>query len=227
MAVDLAFQQGHRRPVDHPSLPVVQRRRVAQPQDAVVNDHSAHVDGRGIVHHKGILRGESGIDEHPYSSLLYFKYPTRCIPGVSRGADKKQIRQDLVVAMHVTRSAAVVVQGILPGLVVGKGRHLADVRVDSDIGHRVEQVILLAEVPVDAGDSDAEMFGKRGHAELVERFTPGDLECAGDDLFCIDRPSLAPLADGLRCGLGHCISSSCCSSAKRDVPRFPTGVLAV
>ncbi len=120
MTVDLAFQQRQRRPVGDPSLPVVQRWCVAQPQNAIVNDHPAQVDRRGVERHERIFCSESGVDELANKRLLYLKYPTRCVPGVGSGADQQQIGQDRVVAVHLTRIVILVIEDLLPGQVVGQ-----------------------------------------------------------------------------------------------------------
>ena len=78
-----------------------------------------------------------------------------------------------------------------------------DVLAQRAIGHRVEQVVLLAEVPVDARHSDAEVLAEQRHAQVVDADLLGELECAVDDVVGIDGPALASLTLLGGCLLGH------------------------
>ena len=61
------------------------------------------------------------------------------------------------------------------------------------IGHRVEQIVFLPEVPVNARHPDIEMLGQQRHAQAVNRRLVGDLERAVDDFVDADRSTLTPL----------------------------------
>src|ERR1700726_4498530 len=61
------------------------------------------------------------------------------------------------------------------------------------VRHRVEKVIFLAEVPVDACHADAKMLTEQGHAQVVDGYLVRKLERAVDDVVRIDRPAFASL----------------------------------
>jgi hypothetical protein len=68
------------------------------------------------------------------------------------------------------------------------------VLVESPVGHCVEQVVLAAKVPVDAGDADVEVFGQLRHAEVVDRHLGRDAEGACEDLLDTDGPAFTTLS---------------------------------
>src|SRR5271163_602250 len=109
------------------------------------------------------------------------------------------------------------------GFHVRGGEH---VLAQGAVGHRVEQIVLLTEVPVDAGDADAEVFAEQGHAQVVDRNLLCEFECAADDVIGIDGPAFAPLplvCSCLLCHYGHLHQSVLVTRSEAVSPIESTG----
>src|ERR1700741_4860329 len=98
------------------------------------------------------------------------------------------------------------------GFDIRRGEHIL---TQGAVGHRVEQIVLLAEVPVDAGDPDAEVLAEQRHAQVVYRYLFREFECAADDVIGIEGPAFASLTLISGSVLGHygtsvygCVSNS-------------------
>jgi len=107
-------------------------------------------------------------------------------------ADQDQIAQDRVAPERLAHLSSVVAQRIPPILAFDE-RCREVVLAQCAVGHRVEQIVLFPEVPVDARYTDVEVLGQKRHAQAVNRYFPGYFERAFDDLVDADRPTLTPL----------------------------------
>jgi hypothetical protein len=79
-----------------------------------------------------------------------------------------------------------------------------DILAQRTVGHRVEQIVLFAEVPVDARHPDAEMLAEQRHAQVIDRDLFSEVERTADDVVGIDGSAFAPLTLLRGCWLGHC-----------------------
>ena len=136
--------------------------------------------------------------------------------GTQSGADENQIAQNRIAHERLTHQARVVAQRLAPiaGFHVRGGE---DVLAQGPVGHRVEQIVLLAEVPVDAGDADAQVFAEQRHAQVVYRHLLREFECATDDVIRIDGSAFAALTlvgSCLLCHYGHLHQGVCCACGR-------------
>ena len=123
-------------------------------------------------------------------------------PRAERRPNENQVAQNRVAHERLSHRARMIAQRLAPilGLDVGRGE---DILAQRAIRHRIEQIVLLAEVPVDARDSDAEVLTEQRHAQVVDADLFRKLECALDDVVGIDGPALASLTLLSGCLLGH------------------------
>ena len=184
--------------------------------EPVQHHRSADVQRDGRVGVEGVLGRQAGLHQIGDRPLHLLGAHSRG-PGAERGPDQDQVAQNRVAHERLTHQARVVAQRLAPvaGFDVGGGEHVLAQRT---VGHRVEQIVLLAEVPVDAGDADAEVLAQQRHAQVVDRYLLREFECAADDVVGVDGPAFASLTligGCLLCHYGHLHQRLSCAVSNR------------